>query len=133
MPPTKVLAPLSHRFCLPVEQLLQRPQLGTKLAETWSPTCTVVTPEPTSTTTPAPSCPPMMGKKFSIPINGQKSSGGTMSPVTKCSSEWHNPATFQFTNTSPAFGGSTSISSIFHSWLSPHSTAARDFMSNDPH
>ena len=56
------------------------------------------------------------------------SSGGTMSPVTRCSSLWHRPATFQCTSTSPAFGGSMSISSTFHAWSVPHNTAARVFM-----
>src|SRR3954471_22394190 len=33
------------------------------------------------------------------------------SPVTRCSSLWHMPLAANFTNTSPAFGGSSSISS----------------------
>ena len=55
------------------------------------------------------------------------SAGGTMSPVTKCSSLWHMPATFHCTSTSPAFNGSMEISSICHSCPIACSTAARLF------
>ena len=38
-----------------------------------------------------------------------------MSPVTMCSSEWHMPLAVNFTRTSLALGGSSSISSITYS------------------
>ena len=43
--------------------ILHRPQMGKKLAATWSPGSRWVTSGPTSTTTPPPSCPPTMGKR----------------------------------------------------------------------
>ena len=69
----------------------------------------------------------MTGKNSVSPIISSASGGGTMSPVTMCSSEWHSPATFHSTSTSPALGGSTSISSTFQSSPIPHSTAALAF------
>lgn len=50
-----MVAPMSQRFCRPVEQYRQAPQLGMKLHTTWSPGLTLVTPAPTSSMTPAPS------------------------------------------------------------------------------
>jgi hypothetical protein len=43
------------------------------------------------------------GKNGGMPAAASISAGGTMSPVTKCSSLWHMPATFHCTSTSPAF------------------------------
>jgi hypothetical protein len=69
-----------------------RPQDGMKLTETWSPGLTVRTPGPISITSPEPSCPPIIGSHSVIPICSIMSAGGTRSPVTRCSSEWHRPA-----------------------------------------
>src|SRR5690606_5760593 len=113
MPTSKSFAPSSQRYWRPLEQYLQRPQLGRNDIDTWSPGFTLVTPGPTSSTTPAPSWPPMTG------------SPSGMSPVTACSSEWHMPATFIETSTSPCLGSSSSTSSIFQSSPTPQSTAAR--------
>ena len=46
MPAWNVPAPRSHRFWRPVEQYRQRPQLGMKLADTWSPGLTLVHARP---------------------------------------------------------------------------------------
>src|SRR6476659_7397856 len=56
------------------------------------------------------------------------SADGTMSPVIRCSSLWHNPATFHSTNTSLAFGGSIVISSICQSRWTSWRTAALVFI-----
>src|SRR6476620_5234802 len=98
-------------------------------ADTWSPTATLRTPGPTSAITPAPSWPPMIGKRSGIPPISSRISGvGTMSPVTRCSSLWHIPATFHSTSTSPAFGGSTSTSTTSHAWSIPRITPALLFI-----
>ncbi len=101
---------------MPRAQYEHLPQEGRKLITTWSPTSTSVTPSPISVTTPAPSWPPRIG------------SGTGMSPVTRCSSEWHRPLATILTRTSWAFGGSSSISSTSHFWPNPHSTAALVFI-----
>src|SRR5699024_1656812 len=54
-------APLSQRFWSPSAQGGQVPQAGMNARTTWSPSSIPVTPSPTLVTTPAPSCPPMMG------------------------------------------------------------------------
>src|ERR1700761_2543643 len=72
----------------------------------------MVTPDPTSSTKPAPSCPPIIG-----PANGT-------SPTRWWSSEWQSPAAATRTRTSPARGGSSSISSTFQSVPASYSTAA---------
>ena len=60
--PDSRLAPRSHRFWCPLAHDGQRPQAGTKEVTTWSPTASVGRrPGPTSTTTPAPSWPAMIG------------------------------------------------------------------------
>src|SRR5579859_6234032 len=102
---------------MPRAQARQRPQTGRKLKMTRSPAARPVTPAPTSSMTPAPSCPPMMG------------SGQGRSPVSTCSSEWHRPLPPMATRTSPSFGGSSSISSTDKSLFRSHSTAARVFIS----
>ena len=83
---------------------------------TRSPGATEVTPGPTSSITAAPSWPPIIG------------SGQGRSPVTMCSSEWHSPDPPIRTRTSPAFGGSSSISSIFHGVPNSKQIAARVVM-----
>ena len=108
--------PRSHRFWWPLEQDGQRPQAGMNPKMTRSPGATEVTPGPTSSITAAPSWPPIIG------------SGQGRSPVTMCSSEWHSPDPPIRTRTSPAFGGSSSISSIFHGVPNSKQIAARVVM-----
>ena len=55
---------------------------------TWSPGCTRVTPSPTASTTPAPSCPVTIG-------------GATIAPARGSTSVWHMPAPTTRTRTSP--------------------------------
>ena len=114
MPPP-MRAPRSQRFWCPVEQLGQRPQEGMKPNTTWSPGFSQLTPSPTSSMTPAPSWPPMIGS-----ANGR-------SPVTRCSSEWHMPDAAIFTSTSPGPGGSSSTSSTLHGVLVSQRMAALVF------
>ena len=84
--------PRSHRCWRPEAHQKQVPHAGMKAAATWSPTATVSTLSPTSTTMPAPSWPPMHGNSESTP-NTESTSGSTlMSPLRRCSSEWHIPA-----------------------------------------
>ncbi len=96
-------APTSHRLECPVAHDGHWPQAGMKPNTTWSPGLRSVTPGPTSSTTPAPSWPPMIG------------SGTGMSPVTRCSSEWHMPDAASLTSTSPSLGGSSSMGSTLQS------------------
>jgi hypothetical protein len=51
-----------HRFVLRLKQDLHWRHSGVYSGITWSPSETPVTPGPTSTTTPAPSCPRTDGK-----------------------------------------------------------------------
>ena len=76
-----------------------------------------------ASTTPAPSCPPIMGGAGVAPAR---------SPVTTCSSEWHIPDAASLTSTSPAFGGSSSISSTLHGVLISRRIAARVLTSIPP-
>ena len=55
------------------------PQLPSVVSTTWSPTCTLRTASPTSSTTPAPSCPSTTGV------------GNGMVPSSTDTSEWHRP------------------------------------------
>src|SRR5207244_11346712 len=64
---------------------------------TWSPFFTEVTPGPTSTTIPAPSCPR---------IAGNRPSGSPPERVN--SSVWHTPVALSSTSTSPLLGPSRS-------------------------
>ena len=105
------MPPTSHRFECPVAQGGHFPQAGTKPSTTWSPGARPVTPGPTSSTTPAPSWPPMIGR------------GTGMSPVSRCSSEWHMPDAASLIRTSPSLGGSSSMGSTLHASRS-HRTAA---------
>src|SRR5215471_10301441 len=84
---------------------------------TWSPFCTDVTPDPTSTTTPAPSWPK---------ITGNSPSGSAPERVN--SSVWQTPVALISTSTSPAFGPSRSTSSITSGLPAAYATAARVFM-----
>src|SRR5215470_13860674 len=84
---------------------------------TWSPFFTEVTPGPTSTTTPAPSCPR---------IAGNSPSGSAPDNVN--SSVWQTPVALISTRTSPAFGPSSSTSSTTSGFPASYATAARVFM-----
>src|SRR5690606_20874864 len=84
---------------------------------TWSPGLTLVTPSPTSTTTPAPSWPSTAGN-----------SPSGSSPLSVNASVWQTPVWVIFTSTSPLRGGSTSISTISSGCPAAKATAARDFM-----
>ncbi len=76
-----------------------------------------VTPGPTSTTTPAPSWPK---------ITGNSPSGSAPERVN--SSVWQTPVALISTSTSPAFGPSSSTSSITSGLPASYATAARVFM-----
>ena len=110
--PDMSVAPTSQRFEWPVAQGGHCPQAGTNPKTTWSPGASPRTPGPTSSTTPAPSCPPMMGSEPG------------RSPVTRCSSEWHMPDAASLTSTSPSRGGSSSIGSTLQSPCLSHKIAA---------
>ncbi len=84
--------PMSQRYCRPEAHQKHRPQAGMNEAATWSPTATDSTPGPTSATMPAPSCPPIIGNIESTPKIWRTSGDALMSPVRRCSSEWHIPA-----------------------------------------
>src|SRR6185503_14010800 len=81
---------------------------------TWSPFARVVTPGPTSTTTPAPSCPR---------IAGNRPSGSAPERVN--SSVWQMPVALISTSTSPAFGPSRRTFSITRGAPALCATAAR--------
>src|SRR5258706_10436654 len=84
---------------------------------TWWPVFTDVTPGPTSTTTPAPSCPRMAGN-----------SPSGSAPDSVNSSVWQMPVALISTNTSPAFGPSRSTSTTSSGLAFSKATAARVFM-----
>src|SRR5262245_52982690 len=88
---------------------------------TWSPFRTEVTPGPTSTTMPAPSCPR---------IAGNRPSGSAPERVN--SSVWHTPVALISTRTSPAFGPS-SVTVVTSSGLPfSNATAARTSIAISP-
>src|SRR5215510_11176637 len=88
---------------------------------TWSPFFTDVTPGPTSTTMPAPSCPR---------IAGNRPSGSAPERVN--SSVWHTPVALISTSTSPAFGPS-SVTVVTSSGLPfSNATAARTSIAVSP-
>src|SRR6185369_4808519 len=60
-PATAPIAATSQRWKSPRPQKKQVPHYGTHERTTWSPFFSVVTPAPTSSTTPAPSCPSTIG------------------------------------------------------------------------
>src|SRR5579862_5540587 len=80
---------------------------------TWSPRLRVVTPGPTSTTTPAPSCPRMAGN-----------SPSGSAPESVYLSVWQMPVALISTSTSPAFGPSRSTVSTESGFPASHATAA---------
>ena len=125
MPPASVVIPRSQRFCRPDAHQKHVPHEGMKATATWSPSATWVTLGPTSVTMPAPSWPPTIGNMDLTPIISRTSGGALMSPVRRCSSEWHMPDQTICTRTSRLPGGSISISSVFQGSWSPVHTAAR--------
>ena len=102
--PSIILGPvamwLSQTWDCPCRQEWQRPQAGTKDSTTCWPGRTDVTPGPTASTVPAPSCPSTTGMAMGA------------SPCIKWRSLRQMPAAPIFTNTSPAWGASKSTSSI---------------------
>ncbi len=99
---------------------------------TWSPSATCVTLVPTSVTMPEPSWPPTTGNMDFTPIISRTSGVWLMSPVRRCSSEWHMPDQTIFTLTSRLPGGSISISSVFQGSFTPVHTAARTVVIGNP-
>src|SRR4051794_12850706 len=81
---------------------------------------------------PEPSWPPSTGNHSSMPNSSSASLGGTMSPVSTCSSEWHSPANAVRTRTSPAFGSPSSNSSTLQSWPTSWTIAPLTFMFASP-
>ena len=88
-----------HIVGRPESQYWQAPQLPSVDRTTWSPSLTVVTDEPTASTTPAPSCPSTTGV------------GNGIVPLITDRSLWHSPAASIRTTTSPASGSLTDRSS----------------------
>src|SRR6266545_3018130 len=84
---------------------------------TWSPGFTLVTPAPTSSTTPAPSWPKMTGN-----------SPSGSAPERVNSSVWQTPVALISTSTSPVRGPSSSTSSTTSGLPASYATAARVFM-----
>src|SRR5690606_15691740 len=107
----------THRLVLPDLQNSHSPHSAVYSGITWSPGLTLVTPSPTSTTTPPPSWPS---------TTGNSPSGSAPDSVN--ASVWHSAVWVIFTSTSPLRGGSTSISTICSGWSGAKATAARDFM-----
>ena len=105
-----------HRLVLPDLQNRHSPHSAVYSGITWSPGFTLVTPSPTSTTMPAPSCPS---------TTGNRPSGS--SPERVKASVWQTPVWVMRTSTSPLRGGATSISTIFSGSPAAKATAARDF------
>src|SRR5690606_109879 len=107
----------THRLVLPLLQNRHSPHSAVYSGITWSPGFTLVTPSPTSTTMPAPSCPSTAGNTPS-----------GSSPDRVKASVWHSAVWVIFTHTSPAFGPSRSSSTICSGWPASKATAARVFM-----
>lgn len=111
--PCSSMAPKSHRLASPALHDGHLPHDGMNESTTWSPTSKSVTSSPSCSTTPAPSCPPRIGK----PAIG-------MPPVTRWWSELHIPAASIRILISCAFGSPSSSSSICHGVLDFRSSAA---------
>ena len=99
-----------YRGC-PSRQFRQDPHHGQPIT-TLSPTATLVTPEPTAATIPAPSCPSTPG------------AGNGISPSRAIASVWHTPLATTFTSASPGPGESTSTSATLKGVNSFSKTAA---------
>src|ERR1700722_4408712 len=111
-PPRSTSGPRSRQYrgC-PSRQFRQDPHHGQPIT-TLSPTATLVTPEPTAATIPAPSCPSTPG------------AGNGMSPSRAIASVWHTPVATTFTSASPGPGESTSTSATVSGVNSFSKTAA---------
>src|SRR5690606_12329310 len=107
----------THRLVLPDLQNRHSPHSAVYSGITWSPGLTLVTPSPTSTTTPAPSCPSTAGNTPS-----------GSSPDRVDATVWHSAVWVIFTSTSPFRGRATSSSTISSGFPGAKATAARDFM-----
>src|SRR5436190_22958979 len=94
---------------------------GTYSGMTWSPFFRLFTPGPTSTTTPAPSCPRM---------DGNNPSGSA--PESVYSSVWQMPVAIISTSTSPAFGPSSCTVSMASGAPALCATAARTSITSPP-
>src|SRR5690606_2070297 len=111
----------THRLVLPDLQNRHSPHSAVYRGMTWSPGATLVTPSPTSTTMPAPSCPSTAGNTPS-----------GSSPLRVKASVWQTPVWVIRIRTSPLRGGSTSISTICRGLPASKATAARDFIALSP-
>ena len=100
----------------------QRPQAGMNPNTTWSPGASQLTP--------------VADLQDDAGALVAADDGGSVtparSPVTRCSSLWHMPLAAILTSTSPAFGGSSSISSTLHGVLRSHRIAALVFIVDPP-
>jgi hypothetical protein len=74
-------------YSMPELHHRQVPQTATNDVTTWSPGENSLTPSPTSTTTPDPSWPPIIGNMPGRPKDSITSLGTDMSPLRMCSSE----------------------------------------------
>src|SRR5262245_59447964 len=106
-----------HRFVLREVHDLHSRHSGVYSGITWSPFLSVVTPGPTSTTTPAPSWPK---------ITGNSPSGSPPERVN--SSVWQTPVALSSTSTSPALGPASSTVVTSRGWPAFQATAARVFI-----
>ena len=100
---------LRHHVGWPVLQGPHMPQLASVVTTTWSPGFTWATSVPTSSTTPAPSCPSTAG------------AGQGMVPSITLMSLWQTPAAAMRTSTSVGPGARTS-SAVVTSAFSPVKT-----------
>lgn len=104
----------SQRFVLSAVQTRHSKHCGTYNGMTWSPGWNLVTPSPTLSTIPAPSCPKIIGKR----------TPRTKIPFKNEESVWQTPVATIFMRTSLALGGATSTSSITSGVLGAQATAA---------
>ena len=101
----------SHAYGRDAWQAVHCPH-DSKEMTTWSPTATPVTSVPMASTTPAPSCPQMIG-------------GGEIVAAPRGStSVWHMPAPTMRTTTSSGRGSPSVTCSIEYGWSPARSTAA---------
>lgn len=103
-----------HKFVFGFLQNLHSLHCGIYNGITWSPGLKSLTLSPTLSTIPAPSCPKITGKTPS-----------ESKPPNVYASVWHTPVATILIRTSCAFGGATSIISIFNGSFGDQATAAR--------
>ena len=94
------LGAFRHSVARPVSHAAQRPQCASVERTTASPSFTAVTPGPTASTIPAPSCPRTTGVGYGI------------EPSITLRSEWQSPAALIATRTSPTPGSLTRTTSM---------------------